>query len=172
MSSRKTGFAGETRWGAVASGWAITVLAATVINPILRTLYGLFAEPPAERGELTAAVVVISVVSGFLSYLLGGYVAARMARYSGGKHGALTAVFGLMVGIILAIILTLFGLVFAKGTAAPPAGLGFADVVPPASFGFAGTALVAGLILFLVDLFGGFIGGKLGEPSYPDVERF
>ncbi len=172
MSGRKTGVAEETRWGALASGWAIAVLAATVTNPILRLLYGLFAEPPAERGELTAAVVVISVVSGFLSYLLGGYVAAKMARHSGGKHGALTAVFGLMVGIILAITLTLFGLVFAKGVAAPPAGLGFADVVPPASFGFAGTALVAGLILFLVNLFGGFVGGKLGEPSYPDVKRF
>ncbi len=72
----------------------------------------------------------------------------------------------------MVITLTLFGLVFAKGVAAPPVGFGFADVVPPASFGFAGTALVAGLILFLVNLFGGFVGGKLGEPPYPDVKRF
>ena len=81
-------------------------------------------------------------------------MAAKMSRYSGGKHGALTAVFGLIIGIILAIVLALFGLVFAEGF-----------TVPPASFGFAGAALVAGLVLFLVNLFGGFIGGKLGEPS-------
>jgi hypothetical protein len=32
--------------------------------------------------------------------------------------------------------------------------------------------LLAGLLLFLVNLFGGYVGGKLGEPSYPDVKRF
>ena len=160
-----SGSGGGVQWGAVASGWAITVLVATVIDPSLVLLYGLFTGAPTEREELTATVVVISVVSGFLSYLVGGYVAARMARYSGGKHGALTAVFGLILGVILAMVLDLFGRVFAGGIAAPPASFGFADVVPPASFGLAGDALASGLVLFLVNLFGGFVGGKLGEPS-------
>ncbi len=163
MSSRTAGAARgarDTRWGAVAFGWIVAVLMGIMISPILRLLYGLFAEPPVERGELTVALVVISLVAGFLSYLVGGYVAARMARYSGGKHGALTAVFGLIVGIILAIVLALFGIVFAEGVA-----------VPPVSFGLAGVAVVAGLVLFLVNLFGGFVGGKLGEPSRLDVYR-
>ena len=141
------------------------MLSPTVINPTLRFLYSFFAEPPTERGGLTATVVVISVVSGFLSYLVGGYMAAKMARYSGGTHGALTAVFGLIIGLILAMILALFRLVFTEDFTVPPASFGVADIVPPASFGLAGTALVAGLILFLVNLFGGFVGGKLGEPS-------
>ncbi len=163
MSNRKAGAARgtrETRWGAVAFGWVVAVLAGIVISPILRLLYDLFAEPPVERGELTATLVVISLVSGFLSYLIGGYVAARMARYSGGKHGALTAVFGLILGIILAIVLALFGVVFAEGVA-----------VPPVSFGLAGAAIVAGLVLFMVNLFGGFVGGKLGEPSRLDANH-
>jgi hypothetical protein len=168
----RSGGAGGIQWGAVASGWAITILAATVIDPILMLLYGLFvAEPPIEREELTATVVVVSVVSGFLSSLVGGFVAARMARRSGGKHGALTAVFGLVIGMILAIVMSLLGLVLARGFVVPPAGFGLADVVPPASFGLAGPALLAGLILFLVNLFGGYVGGKLGEPSYPDSKR-
>ena len=173
MSSKTmdpSGGIGDTQWGAVASGWAITVLAATTIKPILWLLYGVFADPPIEREKLTATVVVLAVVSGFLSYLAGGYVAARMARYSGGKHGALTAAFGLFIGIILTIVLSLFGLIFAKGLAVPPASFGLADVVPPASFGLAGPALAAGLVLFLVNLFGGFVGGKLGEPSHPYVK--
>ena len=162
----------DVRGKAVALGWAIAVLVATVVNPTLSLLYGLISEPPPiERGELTATVVVISAVSGFLSYLVGGYVAAKVARYSGGKHGALTAVLGLIIGITMAIILALFGLVFAEGFPVPPASFGFADIVPPASFGFSSAALLAGLVLFLVNLFGGFVGGKLGEPSYPDLKR-
>lgn len=140
------------RWGAVSSGWAVAVLTGVLISSILRLLYGLLAKPPIERGEFTASVVVVSLVSGFLSYLVGGYIAARMARYAGGRHGALTAVVGLIVGIIL----SLFGIVFAEGVA-----------LPPASFGLVGAAPVAGLVLFLTNLFGGYVGGKFGEP--PDI---
>jgi MFS family permease len=144
---------------------------ATIIDPILVLLYGLFAKPPVERADLTATMVVISVVSGFLSYLIGGYVAARMADRSGGKHGALTAVFGLGIGIAMGIVLVLFGLVFTKDITTLPAGFGLPDVVPPVSFGLAGPAPVAGSILFLVNLFGGFVGGRLGEPSCLDEKR-
>lgn len=150
----------DTRWSAVTLGWGVAVLAGVAVSPVLRILYSLIAEPRIERGELTVALVVVSLVSGFLSYLLGGYVAARAAGRAGGKHGALTAFFGLTVGVVLTLVLAVFGLVFAEGIA-----------VPPASFGLGRTALLAGLILFLTNLFGGFVGGKLGEPSYPDIEH-
>lgn len=148
--------AGGTRWGAVFLGWAVAVLAGLVLSPLLRLLYTSLSEPAVGRGELTATLVVISLVAGFLSYLIGGYVAARAAGHSGGKHGALTAVFGLLVGLALAVVLGLFGIVFAEGAALPPVG-----------FGLAGAALLAGFILFLTNLFGGLVGGKLGEP--PDA---
>src|SRR5436305_15172274 len=102
MSNRKKADAAngvkDTCWGAGAFGWVVAVVTGIVISPILRQMYGLLTEPPVERGEFTATVVVISLVSGFLSYLVGGYAAAKTARYSGGKHGALTAVLGLIVG--------------------------------------------------------------------------
>lgn len=125
-----------------------------LISPILRLLHGLLAKPPIERGEFTASVVVVSLVSGFVSCHVGGYVVARMARYVGGKHGALTAAVGLIAGIILAVILSFFGIVFAEGVA-----------LPPASFGLVGTAPVAGLVLFLTNLFGAYVGGRFGEPT-------
>jgi hypothetical protein len=161
--SRKVGAANgikRIRWGVVALGWVVAVFSGIVISTILRQLYGLLTGSPVERGELTATLVVISSVSGFLSYLIGGYTAAKTARYSGGKHGALTAVFGLIVGVILAIILSLVGVAFAEGVG-----------VPPAAFGPTGAAWAAGLILFLVNLFGAFVGGKLGEPSRTNVKH-
>ncbi len=147
-------------WGSIALGWLVAVLTGVVISPLLRALYGLVAEPPAERGEFTAAIIVISLVSGFLAYLAGGFVAARSARYSGGLNGAMTAVFGVIVGVVLAAILTVFGMIFTEGVA-----------IPPVSSGLTGAALLAGLILFLTNLFGGYVGGKLGEPSRPELRR-
>ena len=43
--------------------------------------------------------------------------------------------------------------------------------VPPVGFGLAGGALFAVIILFIASLFGGYVGGKLGEPSRLAVRR-
>ncbi|ABG03636.1 hypothetical protein Rxyl_0666 [Rubrobacter xylanophilus DSM 9941] len=142
---------GGIRWGAVALGWLVAVLAGIVISPALRLLYGAAIGPELDRGELTAGLVAVSMGSGFLAYLVGGYAAARMAGGAGGTHGALTAVYGLVVGVVLGVVLGLLGLVFVEGVA-----------LPPATFGLAGEALVAGLVLFVVNLVGGYAGGRLG----------
>jgi len=148
------------RWGSVTLGWLAAVLAGAVSSALLRALYGFMVEPPVERGEFTATIIVISLVSGFLAYLVGGFVAGRSARYSGGLNGAMTAVFGIIVGVILAAVLAIFGVIFAEGV-----------TMPPANFGLVGGTLLASLILFLTNLFGGYLGGKLGEPSRPEVKR-
>jgi hypothetical protein len=148
------------RWGSVALGWLVAVVVGSLASLLLGGLYGLVDGPPPESGEITAGLVVISLVSGFLAYLAGGFVAGRSAGYSGGLNGAMTAVFGLILGVIVGAILTVLGVTFAEGVA-----------MPPANFGLAGGVLLAGLVLFLVNLFGGFVGGKLGEPSRPEVRR-
>lgn len=148
--------AGDIRPGSVVSGWAVAVSAGVVISLILRVLYGLITGFPIEREEFTLSLVAVSLVSGFLAYLMGGYVAARTSRRSGGANGAMVAILGPVVGIVLALILATFGAIFPEGVA-----------MPPACFGLTGEALLAGLALFAVNLFGGYVGGKLGEPFYP-----
>jgi hypothetical protein len=148
------------RWGSVTLGWLVAVVVGALISLLLSGLYGLVDGLPAGSGELTAGFVVISLVSGFLAYLAGGFVAARSAGYSGGLNGAMTAVFGLILGLVVGAILTVLGVTFAEGVA-----------MPPANFGLASGVLLAGLVLFLVNLFGGFVGGKLGEPSRPEIRR-
>lgn len=153
------------RWGSVALGWLVATVAGLAISLLSGALYGLVATPPAQiggqTGGFTATVVVVSLISGFLAYFLGGFVAGRSSGYSGGLNGAMTAVFGLIVGVALGAVLALFGVVFAGGVA-----------VPPVNFGLGTGTLLAGLLLFLVNLFGGYVGGKLGEPSRPGVRRF
>ncbi len=45
----------EARWGSIALGWLVAVLAGVLVSPLLRALFGLRAEPPGVRGEFTAA---------------------------------------------------------------------------------------------------------------------
>lgn len=153
MNSKAETTGDGIRWTAVALGWATAVLAGVVLSPLLRSLYGFLAGPGAERGSFSVATVVVSLVAGFLSYLLGGFVAARVGLRSGQKHGALAAFVGLSTGVVLALILTPFQVIFPEGVA-----------LPPACFGLEADTLVAGLILFFVNLFGSFVGGTLGEP--------
>ena len=148
------------RWGSVALGWLVAVVVGSLISLIFSGLYGLVDGQPAESEEITASFVVISLVSGFLAYLAGGFVARRSAGYSGGLNGAMTAIFGLILGLVVGTILAGLGATFAQGVA-----------MPPANFGLAGDVLLAGLVLFLVNLFGGYVGGKLGEPSLPETRR-
>lgn len=147
---------GRIRWRAVAWGWLVAVFAGILITPALRFLYDLVVELSAGRGELTSGAAAISALAGFVAYLLGGYVAGRLSRVSGGFNGAMTAVFGVITGLLVAIVLSTFGLIFVEGVA-----------LPPSAFGLAAGALVIGSVLFAVNLFGGYVGGKLGEPAAP-----
>lgn len=145
--------------GAVESGWVVAVAAGILIGAASRGTYGLVAGLPVERGEVVAAAVITSLLTGSLSYLAGGYAAGRMAGAPGGVNGAMTAVFGLALGIVLGLVLAGLGLIAFGGDGLPAAPVGFG--------GIAGGAFLAGLVLFLANLFGGYVGGKLGEPSRP-----
>jgi hypothetical protein len=149
------------RWKSIVVGWLVAAVTGLVISPLLRGLYGSAAPPPIERGDFTAGLVIVSLVSGFLAYLAGGYVAAGIARRSGGLHGAMTAVFGLAVGIPLTFALAAFDAVFVEGVAAPPSSFDLNER----------EALLAGFLLFAANLFAGYVGGKLGELPEPGARR-
>lgn len=148
------------RWGSVALGWLVATVAGALIG-LLASLYGPVNESPAEGVDMSASVVVASLVSGFLAYLLGGFVAGRSAGYSGGLNGAMTAVFGLVVALVVGAVLAVFGAAFVEDVA-----------MTSANSGLLRGALLTGALVFLVNLFGGYVGGKLGEPTRPDIRHF
>lgn len=142
----------KARWGAVVLGWAVALASGVVLNLVLTGAYARATGFVLERTEVSLSVVVVALVSGFGACLAGGWVCARGAKSSGGLHGALVAGVGLVSGLALAAVLSAFGLVFAGGVA-----------MPPSCFGLDGEGIVAGLILFLFNLFGGYLGGLIGE---------
>lgn len=149
----------KLNWGAVIWGWAVAIVAGVVVNILFEAAHVLlFGGEALSTENFTTAVVAISLVSGFLAHFAGGYVAGRRARARGGLHGVMVAILGFLfvvvaVAVISAIAVATAGIFLVEG------GIPF----PSVTLGFAGGALLASLALLLLNVLGGFFGGKLGE---------
>ena len=149
-----------TSWMSVLGGWIATIGAAALIAPAVAGLIGRIS---VGGNDITPAVPVI--VGIFVSYLIGGYVAGRMAGYRTSWHGMMTAFFSLFVLLVVALL----GYATANGAFAGSGINSLTDIVPGAkdlnvdSFG---NALTFGaLIGFLAAIFAGWLGGVLA-PSH------
>ena len=144
-----------TSWMSVLGGWIATIGAMALVAPaVAGVLVGLDL---GSDGILSAAAVVIGI---FISYLIGGYVAGRMAGYRTSWHGMLTAFFSLFVFLVLVLV----SYAAANG-AFTGVSVNMTDVVPGASglnVDSLGNALTFGALLgFLAAIFGGWLGGVL-----------
>ncbi|MDQ3895803.1 MAG: hypothetical protein M3326_00905 [Actinomycetota bacterium] len=106
--------------------------------------------------KLTAGGLIGGLATLLIAFLVGGWVAGRVARYDGGPNGLLTAVWFVLL---------------AAGTAALGAWAGdkydvFRNVHLPQWFdgdALTGAALASGLLALAVMLGAGWAGGRLGE---------
>ena len=146
-----------TAWGAVLGGWVATIGASVIFAPIVAGLIVAPGVPAA--GDISVAVPV--VLGLFLSYIVGGYVAGRMAGYRTSWHGMMTAFFSLFV----LLVLMLLGLAAENGMFAASGIRSAADIIPGVrdlNIYALGDALTFGAILgFLAAIFGGWLGGLL-----------
>jgi hypothetical protein len=151
----------STSWGAVLGGWVATIGASVIFAPIVAGLLVVPGTPVG--GDIAVAVPV--VLGLFLSYIVGGYVAGRMAGYRTSWHGMLTAFFTLFV----LLVLMLLGVAADNGMFAASGIRSAADIVPGVrdlNLYALGDALTFGAILgFLAAIFGGWLGGLLA-PSH------
>lgn len=149
----------KMNWRAVIVGWAAAIVTGILLNLLFEAAHTLlFGGEALDAANPTTGVVTISLLSGFLAHFAGGYVAGRRARASGGLHGVMVAILGFLfvvvaVAVISAILLATAGLFLVEG------GIPF----PSVTLGFAGGALLASLALLVLNLLGGFFGGKMGE---------
>jgi hypothetical protein len=146
-----------TAWGAVLGGWVATIGASVIFAPVVAGLLVVPGSPAA--GDIAVAVPV--VLGLFLSYIVGGYVAGRMAGYRTSWHGMMTAFFTLFVlGVLM-----LLGVAAENGMFAASGIRSAADIIPGVrdlNLYALGDALTFGAILgFLAAIFGGWLGGLL-----------
>lgn len=149
-----------TAWAAVLGGWVATIGASVIFAPLVA---GLLVVPGMPVGDIAVAVPV--VLGLFLSYIVGGYVAGRMAGYRTSWHGMMAAFFTLFV----ILVLMLLGVAAENGLFAASGIRSAADLVPGVrdlDLYALGDALTFGAILgFLAAIFGGWLGGLLA-PSH------
>ena len=148
-----------TSWMSVLGGWIATIGAMALVAPaVAAALAG--ANPTIGSNDVATAIPV--VVGIFISYVIGGYVAGRMAGYRTSWHGMLTAFFSLFV----LLVIVLLGYLASTGAFA---GIDLSTLVPGAtglSTDSLGNALTFGALLgFLAAILGGWLGGVLA-PSH------
>ena len=127
-------------------------------------------------GEIGAAVITGLVLVGiliFLAYFFGGYVAGRLARFDGGRNGAMLLLWSFLAGALLALA---GGILSGFLPAAISGGIRnfiqnnvLATMGSLAGLGIAGIVIAVGGLL--VALLGGFLGGRLGSRYHSEIDR-
>jgi hypothetical protein len=148
----------------VVCGAVLLPLASLVLNPLGFTL-------DLEERQVDTVIITGLVVIGvafFLSFLIGGYVAGRLARFDGGRNGAAT----ILWTILLSVILLFFGS-FLPGALFENLQNFIENSLIPAigsltELGLIGAAIIVGALL--VGLLGGFLGGRLGNRYHARID--
>ena len=142
-----------TSWGAVLDGWLATVGVAAILTPIVALV---LANWYPTRSYASTVPILVAVG---LAYLIGGYVAGRMAGYLTSWHGMMVAFFGLFVVLALLVI----DLALAMGVFGTSARL--VQVMPQvlgvALYQSAETFAFGGALALLIAVFAAWLGGLL-----------
>ena len=108
----------------------------------------------------------------FLTYLCGGYVAGRLARFDGGRNGAMVLVWTFMVLLILALAAVVFSGFLPAWAGERVANLVGGVLSTARDLADAGiVGIVTALAAVIVALLGGFLGGRLGSRYHTEIDR-
>lgn len=175
MHRQKERFGG-IKWGAAFFGWLTAVGTAVLLTGVvaLVTQAGVTADTAADGvargigvaapdGGVVNAVVAAAVL--FLGYLAGGYVAGRMARFSGARQGVAVWVWAVVVAVAVALVVAFSG----RGVDLAAAGALLGVPADPASLTVGG--IVATAIALVVGLVGAVLGGLLGMRYHRRIDR-
>src|SRR4051794_19234914 len=168
---------GGIKWGAAFFGWlsanGLSVLLVALLSAggvAIGLTQGVTAGEATDTAVDSATGIGLSggialLVLLFLSYLAGGYVAGRMARFNGAKQGVAVWVIGLVVVLLLALAGLVFG---SKYNVLSQLDLPRIPVDE-------GTATTAGIIalaaVLAATLAGAIPGGIMGPRYHRKVDR-
>ena len=167
---------GGVDWLASFLGYVFTVVLALVFSAIAGLVLVPFGFPPEiSGGQLGASVLTGLAVLGvliFLTYFFGGYVAGRLARFDGGRNGAMVLVWTFIVALILALVAVVFSGFLPAGMADGVSNLARGTVSTTTNLAGAGVAgIIVAVAALLLALLGGFFGGRLGSRYHTEIDR-
>jgi len=167
---------GGVDWLASFLGFVFSVVIALVFSTVAGLVLVPFGFPPEiSGGQIGASVLTGLAVLGvliFLTYFFGGYVAGRLARFDGGRNGAMVLAWTLIVALILALVTVVFSGFLPAGAAEGIRNLAQGTASAVGSLAGAGVAGIAvAVAALLLALLGGFFGGRLGSRYHTEIDR-
>ena len=106
--------------------------------------------------ELSLASLIGGLVVLFVAFLVGGWAAGRMARYSGAVNGLMTAVWAIVLAALVSVLAALFGDEYDV----------LRRIELPQWFSteaLTAGAIISGAVAIATMLIAGLLGGTLGE---------
>ena len=167
---------GGVDWLASFLGFVFTLVIAAVFSAVAGLVLVPFGfSPDISGGELGASVLTGLAVVGvliFLTYFFGGYVAGRLARFDGGRNGAMVLAWTIIVALILALVALVFSGFLPSGVARLIANLARGTASAAGNLAGAGVVgIVVAVVALLLALLGGIFGGRLGGRYHTEIDR-
>jgi len=154
---------------AIVAGMLFSLVAGLVLAPLGLSLS--FGDGQIGAAAITGLVLVAILV--FLTYFFGGYVAGRLARFDGGRNGAMlllwTGVAVLVIALVNAVLSSFLPTSVADGLDNLVQNNVLSTVGGLSQLGLVGIVILVGALL--VALLGGFLGGRLGGRYHAEIDR-
>lgn len=168
---------GGVDWLASFLGFVFVLVAGALLSLVAGlVLVPLGISPDLAGSELGAAAItglVLVAILVFLTYFFGGYVAGRLARFDGGRNGAMLLLWTGVSVLILALVNAVLSGFLPARVSEDIGNLVQNNVLSTigglSQLGVAGVLIFAGALL--VALLGGFLGGRLGSRYHTEIDR-
>jgi hypothetical protein len=166
---------GGVDWLASFLGFVFALVAGAIFAAVAGVVLAPLGFSLNLTGTLGAAVITGLVLLGvliFLTYFFGGYVAGRLARFDGGRNGAMLLVWTLLTGLLLLLAAGVFSGFLPGGASEALGGLVDATLSALGSLSQAGVVgIVVVAAALLLALLGGLLGGRLGSRYHAEIDR-
>jgi hypothetical protein len=164
---------GGMKFGACFFGWLTATGTAVLLTGLLAAAGAAFglqggvtAEAAAQNAQalgLAGGIALLVVL--FIAYLAGGYVAGRMARFSGAKQGVGVWLWALIIAVVVAVLTAIAGT-----QSNLLAGLnGFQ--IPVSRDALTTGGIITAVAVVLISLLGAVLGGLAGMRFHRKVDR-
>jgi VIT1/CCC1 family predicted Fe2+/Mn2+ transporter len=173
---RRRDMYGGVDWLARCLGFVFAIVLGAVFSAVAGFVLVPFGiTPDLSGGQIGASVITALALLGvliFLTFFFGGYVAGRLARFDGGRNGAMVLVWMFIVVVILALAAAIFSGFLPAGMAQGITNLVDRSVSTAGNLAGAGVVgFVAAAAALLLALLGGSLGGRMGSRYHTEIDR-
>ncbi len=162
---------GGVDWLASFLGFVFALVVGGIFSAVVAVVLAPLGVSLDLSGEIGAAVITGLALLGvviFLTYFFGGYVAGRLARFDGGRNGAMVLVWTVLAAVLLSLAAGVFNFLLPDAVA-NAIGAAVDNVGVLAQAGAVGIGVAVGALL--IALLGGFLGGRLGSRYHTEIDR-